>query len=217
MADLYDTSEIARAVAADAKGRKDESLERLLAADGEWLRLRVSTRLGGVVRRLGDTDDFVQEAMLRLLRVGPWFKSANRARFRALLARIVENLLRDAFRAATAEKRSLDREISSLGEATLDLDRMPASGETPSAAASRAEREAWVRLGLELLESDDRAVIWLRQIEGRAWADVGLALGLAEDAARMRFRRALGRLARIVRDLRSRGAGPILDEETLRS
>lgn len=210
----HDTSALARAARPADGGGPAATLESLLAADAEWLRRRVSTRLGGVVRRLGDTDDFVQEALLRLLRVGPWFKSVDRGRFRAMVARVVENLLKDAFRAATAEKRSLDREVASLGEATLDLDRVPADGESPSGAASRAEREAWVRLAMEFLDPEDRAVIWTRQIEGRAWADVGRALGVAEDAARMRFRRALGRLAVVYRDLTTRGPGALIESET---
>jgi len=60
-----------------------------------------------------------------------------------------------------------------------------------------------VQLALELLADGDREIILLRQWEGLPFATVGEQLGIAEDAARMRFERALARLARTVQQLRS--------------
>ena len=47
------------------------------------------------MRREGDTQDFVQEALIEVLRDGPRFAVDNVDAFRALLARIVENTLID--------------------------------------------------------------------------------------------------------------------------
>jgi DNA-directed RNA polymerase specialized sigma24 family protein len=52
----------------------------------------------------------------------------------------------------------------------------------------------------------------LRQWDGLSFGDVGERLGIAEDAARMRFQRALGRLARLVQRLRAGELQKVLAE-----
>ena len=65
-----------------------------------------------------------------------------------------------------------------------------------------------MRLALELLEPEDRQVLLLRQWQELEFAAVGARMGLSEDAARMRFQRALPKLAKKLEALRSgRGLG----------
>jgi RNA polymerase sigma factor (sigma-70 family) len=64
----------------------------------------------------------------------------------------------------------------------------------------RAEDAAWKEMtpvldeALEALNEDDRQVVLLRFFDQRTMADLGRALGVTEDAAKMRVSRALGRL-----------------------
>ena len=176
-----------------------------------WIRNCVHGRIGQLLRARGETNDYVQEAMLHVLRYGPRFVTDNRDAFRRLLSRIVENSLRDMADWHGAERRALRRERPVPSNWVLHLDRPDETVTRPSEHAERHEQEAWVALALELLKRDDRRVILLRQWEGLEFAEVGKRLGLAEDAARMRFQRALPRLARKLEELRGGswgGAGP---------
>ena len=71
------------------------ALDKLLARDLGWLRQHVRSRLGSLLRAKGEVDDYVQEAMVEILRYGPRFVVSDKLQFRALLARITENVLRD--------------------------------------------------------------------------------------------------------------------------
>ena len=66
----------------------------------------------------------------------------------------------------------------------------------------RHERQAWVCLAIELLDAPDRDVIWMHDWDGLTFGQIGEQLDTTANAARMRCRHALPRLARKVRDLR---------------
>ena len=106
----------------------------------------------------------------------------------------------------------MHRERPLPSEDILDLDGRRDTAPSPSHEVERREREACVRLGIELLELDDREVILMREWEGLALAEIGRRLDVSEDAARMRFNRAVRRLARTVRGLRSGNLAESLDE-----
>ena len=81
------------------------ALDTLLARDMPWIREHVERRLGQLLRAKGEADDYVQDAVIEVLRYGPRFLIADRERFRGLLARIVENTLRDQHDWYTAKRR----------------------------------------------------------------------------------------------------------------
>ena len=58
-----------------------------------------------------------------------------------------------------------------------------------------------MRLALELLDPEDRQLIVLRQWDNLEFNEIGEKMGLAPDAARMRFNRALPKLAMKVQQL----------------
>ncbi len=180
-----------------------QALEHLVARELPWIRNYVHGRLGKLLRARGDTEDYVQEAMLRVLCYGPRFATGNRQAFRHLLGRIVENSLRDQVDWHGAERRALAKERPVPSDSVLHLDQPLQSVTRPSEVVARKEQQAWVALALELLEPDDRQVIRLRQWEGLPFAEVAERLGLPEDTARMRFKRALPRLARKLEQLQS--------------
>jgi RNA polymerase sigma-70 factor (ECF subfamily) len=180
----------------------DAALEALLVRHSDAVRGQIRARVGALLRQKESTDDFLQEVMLQVLRDGPRFQVADDHHFRALLARIVENVIRDRHGYHTAARRSprLARDVS--GETILTLDSPRGPGATPSQELDQRERQAWVRLALELLESDERRLIVAREWDSVPYGELGAELGVSEDAARMRHQRALVKLSRKVGELR---------------
>lgn len=188
-----------------------DALAALLEQELPWIRAHVSARLGGLLRRAGDTQDFVQEALVDVLEAGPRFVVAERRHFRGLIVRIVENTLRDQHDRFTAARRDLRREASLASPTTLHLDPSVRAVTRPSEAAARGETGAWVRLALELLDADDRRIILLRGYRELEFKDVAAELGTSVKAAQMRFARALTRLARKLERLQAGRLDGILD------
>ena len=93
-------------------------------------------------------------------------------------------------------------QIPLASDSVLELDLRRRAPSTPGGSAARREEEAWLRLALELLEADDCDVIVLREWQGASFAAIGAKFGISENTARMRFSRALARLARQLEALR---------------
>ena len=167
------------------------ALQELLARNLEWIRERVRLRLGGQLRSREESMDLVQEVALDVLRSGPRFVVGDQDQFRGLLARIVENTIRDRARWHGAARRAAARERD-LGGASIDLS---ASRPGPATELAGRERAELLRLAVELLGEHDRDVVRLHQLEGRPMSEVAELLGLHASTAHMRYRRALPRLA----------------------
>ena len=171
------------------------AIDALIARDLPWIAGFVKSRLGPLLRGRGETQDYVQDAMLRVLEYVPRFVTGNRSGFRSLLARMIENHLRDAHDHHAAQRRTPLRERPVPEDSVLDLDQPQRSVTQPVSKAERSEQAAWVRLAIELLEQEDRQVLLMREWQGMEFGAMGQVLGISEDAARMRFHMALPRLA----------------------
>lgn len=178
------------------------TLHRLVADHLPWIEAHVRRRLTPLLRRAGDTQDHVQEAMIDVLRGGPHFASDDPALFRALLARVVENNLVDRARFLQRGRRDLRREHALPTDSVLLLDGAARSVTEPPVQAERNEQQAWLALAVELLEPDDREAIRLRDWSGLSFPELGAELGISEEAARKRYLRALPRLAAKLDQLR---------------
>jgi RNA polymerase sigma factor (sigma-70 family) len=189
-----------------------DALGALLARDLPWLKVHVHQRLGPVVRAGGDTEDLVQEAVVSFLENGPRFVVSDRDQFRALLGRVAANTLCNVHDFVTAQRRDRRREISLSSRSSIRIDQPADPRAQPSEVVAAAESQAWIQIGLEFLDPDDRKVILLRDWDERPFAEMGKELGIDEDAARMRYRRALPRLARIVRRLQQGRLSALLEE-----
>lgn len=188
------------------------ALDGLVARELPWLTGLVQRRLGALLRARHDTQDIVQEALLVTLRDGPRFVVDDRRHLRALLARIVENVIRREHEHLTAARRDGRRDAElPRSEVVVQL-RTRSPFTRPSLAAEADEERAWMRLALELLDADDRDVIVMREYRDLSFAAIGAALGINEDAARMRLRRALSRLGKVLDQLRSGRLGELLGE-----
>jgi RNA polymerase sigma factor (sigma-70 family) len=194
------------------RGGDRTALEALLERDLDWIRGCVRRRLGSALRSKLESADVVQEAVVEFLRHGPPFLVSDQEQFRRLAARVVENVIGHQYEWFTAQRRELNRDRPLPSEDVIDLDARRRASPTPSREAHRHEREACVRLALELLEAQDREAILMREWEGNSLAEMGTRLGIKEDAARMRYQRAVQRLARKVRQLRAGNLAESLDD-----
>ena len=185
------------------------ALTALVQAHLPWLRAHVERRLGSFLRSRAETDDYLQEAVLDFLRDGPRFQVQDAGQLRALLARIVENTLRDQNDWFRAKRRFLGGDARLPTETVLQLDPSLQRSTTPSRDAVRSEVRDWVRLGLELLEPEDRKILLAREYEDRSFVEIGSELGMTPNSVRMRWVRAVGRLAELLQELR---AGKVGDE-----
>lgn len=190
-----------------------QALEQLVAWNLPWLRQHVERRLGGFLRERGDVGDYLHDALLDFLRDGPRFQVRDEAQFRGLLVRVIENTLRDKNDWFRAKRRNLGRVAPMPADSVLDLHSGIVVSSTPSRQVAREESRAWVRLALELLDPEDRKVILGRDYEDRSFVEIGEELGLSAAAVRMRWTRAVGRLAQTMLKLRAgEVAGLDLDE-----
>jgi RNA polymerase sigma factor (sigma-70 family) len=181
----------------------EQALAALVQEHFDWLRAHVEKRLGAFLRARGDADDYLQDAILDFLRFGPRFQVRDGAQFRALLARIVENTLRDRNDWFRAKRRRLGTDVTITRDSVLPLDPKLQQTTTPSRVATRTEVRDWVRLALELLEAEDRKIILAREYEDRSFVAIGEELGMTANAVRMRWVRAVARLAEVMKELQA--------------
>ncbi|MFY9342529.1 MAG: RNA polymerase sigma factor [Planctomycetota bacterium] len=187
----------------------EQALAELVGAHLGWLRAHVERRLGAFLRQRGDADDYLQDAVLDFLRDGPRFQVRDGASFRALLARIVENTLRDRHDWFRARRRRLGGTVGITDDSRLPLDPALQRSTTPSRAASGIEFRDRVRLGLELLAPEDRKILIEREYEDRSFVDIGNELGMTANAVRMRWVRAVGALAEVMQGLQAGRVPPV--------
>ena len=90
-------------------GGERGALNALLERDLPWIHNRVQQRLGPALRGKADSVDIVQDAMVEVLRYAPRFVVDSQARFRGLMAKIVENVLRDERGARSETRREIQR------------------------------------------------------------------------------------------------------------
>ncbi len=190
-----------------------QALDELLAAELPWIAEQVHRRLGPTLRAGGDTQDFVHDAVIRVVRDGPRFVLADVGQFRALVARMVENVLRDEFDRITAGRRDVRREEPLRSESVLDLTGSARPLTTPSEAAAADEWKALVCLALEFLPPADREILILRQWRELPFDLIAQRLRISAKAAHMRFTRALPRLVDKIRHLRAGRLPELLAEE----
>ncbi len=178
------------------------ALNALLEIHLPWIQQHVNRRLGPLLRRRGDPEDFVNDAVLEILTYAPRFHVQSEALFRGLVARVVENTLRDQHERYTAQRRSLSRERGLPSDSQLLRDPPTSSPTTPSQIVDTNERKAWIRFGTELLSPMDREAVILRSRMHLSFVEIGARLRISPDSARMRFERAMIRLGDLVAQLR---------------
>lgn len=181
-----------------------DNLEDILAQQLPWIQKYAHLKLSPFLRTKTETGDIVQDALVQFLRHGPRFRISNDSKLRALLARIVENVLHDKYDWFTARRRAVSRERPLPADTVLNLEIAEGEVETPSRIVHKQEKEAWIRLGLELLAPDDRKVLILRDWDNLSYVEIGKQMGISEHAARRKYMSSLKLLIDVVQHLRCR-------------
>jgi len=178
---LDSTSELIRRV----RGGDRVSLERLIQKHIAPLRRYATGRLPRWARDLADTDDLVQDTLLRTFSRLDDFEVRGAGALQAYLRQAVINRLRDELR---RKKR-----VPALVDVS-DLDLIAAG--SPLEEAIGAEAAARYAAALARLEPDEREAIIGRVEMAYSYAQLAEILGKpTPDAARKAARRALVRLA----------------------
>jgi RNA polymerase sigma factor (sigma-70 family) len=126
-----------------------------------------------LTRNLDAAEDLVQDAFIRMYRVG---KPLEEAGYPAYARRVIVNLARSAFRRRAVELRVMQ-------------------GLNPSESVDRDQADDLdVRHALLRLSVSDRGCLALRYYEGQSDAEIAVTLGISKAAAKKRVTRAQARL-----------------------
>lgn len=143
-----------------------------------------------------DAEDLAEEALIKALRGLPGFRGDCDAG--VWVYKIVMNCWRNQLRSPRlAFWRRLRGFYGKDGEAP-ELDPPdPAPG--PERAAEDAARRESFEKALAALEPEDRAILTLREVDGRGYADIAEALSVPVGTVRSRLSRARGKLRGLLR------------------
>jgi RNA polymerase sigma-70 factor (ECF subfamily) len=168
-----------------AKSGDADALNRLFARYLPSLRRWASGRLPRWSRDLMDTDDLVQETVVRAVKRIDRFESRHEGALQAYLRQAIVNRIRDEIR----------RSKRSPTPIMLD-DNAADNGASPLEAAIGEEALDRYEAALARLRPEEREAIVARVEMDGSYQDVAQALGKpSADAARMAVSRALVRLA----------------------
>jgi RNA polymerase sigma factor (sigma-70 family) len=168
-----------------AKGGDDEALNRLFSRYLPSLRRWASGRLPRWSRDLMDTDDLVQETVVRAVKRIDRFESRHEGALQAYLRQAIVNRIRDEVRRAKRAPAP-----TALDENAAAADASPLEEAIGGEALQRYEA------ALTRLRPEEREAIVARVEMDGSYHDVAVALGKpSPDAARMAVSRALLRLA----------------------
>jgi RNA polymerase sigma factor (sigma-70 family) len=155
---------------------------------------------GSSLSRKMDLADLVQDANVRIVAGIAGFRGATWGEWLTWCRTIALNVALDAARRHHSEY-PFDARPAAADSDGRPLD-PPAPGRTPSSDAGHNERRELVDLAVESLEPDDRDLIRWRDFAQEDWPAIAARLGCTVDAARMRHKRALQRVAVVLEFLR---------------
>jgi RNA polymerase sigma-70 factor (ECF subfamily) len=168
-----------------ARAGDRDALDRLFARHLEPLQRWISGRLPRWARDVTDTDDLVQDTLLRTFRKVESFEPRGVGALQAYLRQAVLNRLRDELR-----RKSRRPDETGLDDVGADAEASPLEQAIGREAVETYER------ALERLRSEDREAIIARVELGLSYEEMAAALNKpTPDAARKAAQRALVRLA----------------------
>jgi RNA polymerase sigma-70 factor, ECF subfamily len=166
-----------------------EALERLLHRYVPALRRWATGRLPRWARDMAETEDLVQDTVLKSLRRLDSFEFRHDGALQAYLRHAVMNRIRDEC-----------RRVASRPHVDLIDDRMPDNGLSPLETAIGKEGVAKYETALQSLRDEDRQAIVGRVEMGYSYQELAVMFGKpAADAARVSVSRALMKLAEALR------------------
>jgi RNA polymerase sigma-70 factor (ECF subfamily) len=195
-----------------------QALAELFALYRPRLWRLVNFRLHPKLRGRVDADDLLQDAFLRAVdRQGSFLSEASRSPFLWFRMITMQTLL-DLHRAHLGtEKRNATRETNFSGGGGGGFEStscslaafLAGSFTSPSGAMQRAEMADQLDLVIQGMNEIDREVLALRHFEELTNGETAAALGLSEQAASVRYLRALRRLKEILKRFPSITGWPV--------
>ena len=184
--DAESSVELLRRVRAGDQYALDTLLRRYVPALQRWAR----GRLPGWARDMAETEDLVQDTILKSIRRLDSFTYRHDGALQAYLRQAVLNRIRDECRRASRRPAATE-----LDEKT------PHEGPSPLEQLLGARAVEQYEQALNQLTSDEREAIIGRIEMGFSYGELAVMLGKpTADAARMAVSRALVRLAETIRD-----------------
>ena len=182
-----------------------EALGELFAIYGPRLWRMVTFRLHPGLHGRIDADDVLQDAWLRAVeRIDHFFEEEGDSSFlwfRSVVTQTLQDLHRfhlGTQKRSTAREKSIDAGWSAGSCSSCLAFHLSDSARSPSSNASRAELSKKLDSVLLGMNEVDREVLALRHFESLSNREVASLLGMTEQAASVRYVRALGRLKQIL-------------------
>ena len=113
----------------------------------------------------------------------------------AWLYRLVLDTLIEVYRRHTRQKRDVRLDLPWPDASSIQLGfGLVHQGTSPSEAVLRTELQQHVRNIVNLLKEPDREILWMRHTDQLSFNEIGVVLSISENAATVRYTRALRRL-----------------------
>jgi RNA polymerase sigma-70 factor (ECF subfamily) len=180
------------------------AFQHLLERHRDRLRRMVAVRLDSRLAPLVDPSDIVQEALADACRKLDEFLRDRPLPFYPWLRRLAwERMIQFHRRHLRSQKRAVTREqrldLPLPDDSAMRLaERLVASGTTPSQQLLRDEQGRRLREVLNRLLPNDREVLVMCYLEELTFGEIGAALGITENAAKVRHFRALERVRKLL-------------------
>lgn len=169
-----------------ARGGDSRAMSALFRRQGDTLRRWARGRLPGWARRLTDTADLVQDALLKTFRQLDRFEDRGQGALQAYLREAVRNRIADELRRVARRP-----ETSELPDDLRDV------SASPLQEALDAEQTRCYKAALATLSDDERLLVVGRVEMGYTYEQLALARGRSTtEAARLAVRRAVEKLAK---------------------
>jgi RNA polymerase sigma-70 factor, ECF subfamily len=142
-----------------------------------------------------DPEELLNEAVFLAQSKWAWFKEQQSLTPYAWLYGTARDCLIEAWRRHSRGVRDLRRDLPWPEESSIQLlHGLVNTGTSPSAALARAELRQDVRNVLSMLKDKDREILGMRHFDELSFAEAAEVLGISENAATVRYVRALRRL-----------------------
>lgn len=153
-------------------------------------------RIDPALRKRLEPAEVLQEAFLAAQYKWRRFRAAPSAMTpHAWLYRVVLDTLIEIWRKQSRDRRNPAREMPWPEQSSIQLGLgLLNSGTSPSEAFARKELQERMRHALEGLGPRDREILWMRHYDDLSFSEAAAVLGITENAATVRYVRALKRL-----------------------
>lgn len=195
--ELHDTLHLVKR----AKEGDNAALQGLLKRYLPRIHQMVRLTLGSKLRTHLESMDIVQEVLSRILKSFDKFEIRQEASFVHWVRVLVQNEIKNQAAFYNADCRNADKEIHPIKNESgswLDIAAgLADTGKSPSMIIEAKDDMDHLAQALEHLSEDQREVIVMRQYEELSFKEIGKVLSCSEDAARMKFVRAMDKLTDI--------------------